>query len=517
MRWFRIFLFFLTLPAGCLWSLSADPPDGYTGAPGDAKCTDCHSSAAATQDSSDIDLSLPATYVPGAEYTLTLTIFNDVSGNNGFEVTTIRAGDNSHANAGAWKSGSAGVNSKISGNYWKHGQINTATSYTVSWIAPAAGNGSLRFYGAANKGGAQPNGNFHFRVWVTSEAQAGASSNTDFSGFALGTTSIKWSWSAVLSASSFTVVSSTGGALATLPAPATAWVEAGLVPNTAYARYLLAISSSNLLASSTITVATAEAAASVGAAGGVLIGGDGLTRVTFPAGALSSSGDVLLSLDPAAKPVSVATATLAAANTKLGANSHLISGALREFLFIVSQVKQTGNFSLPVAITIPYSDVDDDGFVDGVSPRLDETKLGLYALNEQAANWESAGSATVNAAANTISAEAGHFSAYALIGIFFSENLGSVVVYPNPYKPGSGGSFDAAGITFANLTSQATIRIFSLTGELIRELAKTAADGDRLLWDGANSWGKALASGVYLYSVTNESGRHQAGRVAIVR
>ncbi|MFA5162801.1 MAG: lectin like domain-containing protein [Elusimicrobiales bacterium] len=82
--------------------------------------------------------------------------------------------------------------------------------------------------------------------------------------------------------------------------------------------------------------------------------------------------------------------------------------------------------------------------------------------------------------------------------------LAALKVYPNPSKPGSDG-----GVKFANLPGFAApeIRIYTVSGKLARKL--TVGDGimdnpsgmTTGLWDGRNSSGEHMASGVYIYSV----------------
>jgi immune inhibitor A len=94
----------------------------------------------------------------------------------------------------------------------------------------------------------------------------------------------------------------------------------------------------------------------------------------------------------------------------------------------------------------------------------------------------------------------------------------SVLAYPRPWKPGSGASHDAAGITFSSLPDSATIRIYTLLGELVKELKVTAADLNRKVWDGRNTAGKAAASGVYFARIkADTNSADQVLKIAIER
>jgi hypothetical protein len=103
-----------------------------------------------------------------------------------------------------------------------------------------------------------------------------------------------------------------------------------------------------------------------------------------------------------------------------------------------------------------------------------------------------------------------------------------IYVYPNPYKAGA--FWDGTGtrdrlIWFANLPARATIRIYSLAGDLIDEIqhdantytgadisrlsegigsGNTAFSGGEHAWDLISRHDQAIATGLYLYSVKDE-------------
>ena len=94
-------------------------------------------------------------------------------------------------------------------------------------------------------------------------------------------------------------------------------------------------------------------------------------------------------------------------------------------------------------------------------------------------------------------------------------------VFPNPlfaYNPGvgfTGGSPDAPYVTFSNLPTEIDIRIFSLSGNLIRSLVKD--DGDPFMtWDLLNENGLRVASGMYLAIVSNVEFGQRVLKFAII-
>lgn len=122
---------------------------------------------------------------------------------------------------------------------------------------------------------------------------------------------------------------------------------------------------------------------------------------------------------------------------------------------------------------------------------------------------------------NTIVASLNHFSMYGLFQLVPASKLGRVYVYPNPYRPDSNTIYDnpalGRGVVFASLPPNARIKIFTATGEFVREIEETTDDGN-LLWDTTNSEGQRCASGVYIYLVTSQDdpGKKTTGRLAII-
>ena len=91
-------------------------------------------------------------------------------------------------------------------------------------------------------------------------------------------------------------------------------------------------------------------------------------------------------------------------------------------------------------------------------------------------------------------------------------NLDNAHVYPNSYKPSAGHT----NITFADLTSHAKIQIFNIIGELVYEDEKDTPTGE-LTWDVKNNKAENIASGVYMYMITNNAGQVKKGKLAIIR
>lgn len=71
--------------------------------------------------------------------------------------------------------------------------------------------------------------------------------------------------------------------------------------------------------------------------------------------------------------------------------------------------------------------------------------------------------------------------------------------YPNPFTEGTTIGFPVPG------RRQVTVMVFTIAGELVRELAAFCPQGDRweVYWDGRNASGEIVSEGIYLYLVDN--------------
>ncbi len=96
---------------------------------------------------------------------------------------------------------------------------------------------------------------------------------------------------------------------------------------------------------------------------------------------------------------------------------------------------------------------------------------------------------------------------------------GSVVVndfremrtYPNPWRANQ---HAGQSITFDQLTLHSSIKIYTLAGHWIRTLD---APNGSVTWDMKNESGELVASGLYLYLVTNGQGQTAKGKLAIIK
>ncbi len=89
--------------------------------------------------------------------------------------------------------------------------------------------------------------------------------------------------------------------------------------------------------------------------------------------------------------------------------------------------------------------------------------------------------------------------------------LSTVSVYPNPFLL----SRNEAEVIFDSLTATSTVSIFTVNGELVREISSEGSG--RKEWNGRNQGGNLVASGVYIWVVRDKNGNSRRGKIAVIR
>ncbi|MFI5346639.1 MAG: T9SS type A sorting domain-containing protein [Elusimicrobiota bacterium] len=88
-----------------------------------------------------------------------------------------------------------------------------------------------------------------------------------------------------------------------------------------------------------------------------------------------------------------------------------------------------------------------------------------------------------------------------------------VHAFPTPYQPSLGHD----RITFRGLPPKVTIKIYTVTGQLVQTLSKNDPTNADLVWTPVtNASGRNLASGVYFYQVLGDNGR-ASGKLMVIR
>jgi hypothetical protein len=103
--------------------------------------------------------------------------------------------------------------------------------------------------------------------------------------------------------------------------------------------------------------------------------------------------------------------------------------------------------------------------------------------------------------------------------------LGQVLVVPDPYRENDPdarfGPYSPPQIWFIHLPEEATIRIYTMNGELVRTIHHVqrsgGVSGGAAAWDLKNDHGRDVTSGVYPYAVGTTGGESHTGFLTIVR
>ncbi len=162
-----------------------------------------------------------------------------------------------------------------------------------------------------------------------------------------------------------------------------------------------------------------------------------------------------------------------------------------------SAVEITSNvtsFSAPLTMTLTLP-------AASVAPRP-------YWWDAASGQWSTSGLTFVSWSGTTLTFTSTHLSIFAAFGV--SGVLSDILIYPNPFKVGGGGS-----LTFAGLSGVETVRIFDLTGQLVYSAA--AGGSSSIVWDGKNSAGHNCVPGIYLYLITDTAGNRRSGKLALSR
>ncbi|HEX7956139.1 MAG TPA: choice-of-anchor V domain-containing protein, partial [Pyrinomonadaceae bacterium] len=139
---------------------SAGPPAGFTRAPGELDCSECHTTP--TSSAGSLALGVPQTYTPGETYdiTVTHTTADPTRVRWGFEMTAL---DSSDQKAGAFAPADDltrvvnGEGTHPSREYVEHTSSGTfpgrqnGASWTFKWTAPTENVGPVTFYVAGNQ------------------------------------------------------------------------------------------------------------------------------------------------------------------------------------------------------------------------------------------------------------------------------------------------------------------------------------------------------------------------------
>ena len=99
-------------------------------------------------------------------------------------------------------------------------------------------------------------------------------------------------------------------------------------------------------------------------------------------------------------------------------------------------------------------------------------------------------------------------------------DMGKIRVVPNPYFGISSTKWEtsagASRLQFQSVPASCTIRIYTLSGNLVRTIKHSSTDSGAAEWDLLSEDGRQVASGVYFYHVESDYGT-KSGRFAVIK
>ncbi|MBI4060252.1 MAG: fibronectin type III domain-containing protein [Elusimicrobia bacterium] len=244
---------------------------------------------------------------------------------------------------------------------------------------------------------------------------------------------------------------------------------------------------------------------------------NGAILIGLPPGAFGAPATLFVSIDPFTNPIAISPSVLNAGLTVIPTGHTLVPNSIVEIVPVVAGAAFTQTLGSSASISMPYADADGDNIIDGSSPQLAASAIRVYTLNTLVNRWELLPS-FLDPSSRRVTALTPHFSVFGMFApVTVGASLSEARVYPVPWRPGSLGRFDAAGVTFDRLPASGTIRILNLAGERVREFTFGGAAAGAVEWNGLTDGGRRAASGVYFARITAPDGSASIVKFAIER
>jgi hypothetical protein len=242
---------------------------------------------------------------------------------------------------------------------------------------------------------------------------------------------------------------------------------------------------------------------------------DRRASVRTGSGTLPNDGYILINRDPRNNPTFADPVQITLGINKVLAEGdpffYPIQSSISEFnLFDSSGTRVATTFAEAAILALYYTDADGDGIVDGTTPPIHARDLVLYRLDEGHGLWVRVPNCSVNLAEHYVYAPVLSFSVYTIMAAP-ALNVSSAYAFPNPFKPSAGHT----AVTFTNLSSQCTIKIFTLSGDLVKTINENSGTGQNT-WDVKNESGELLASGTYFFIIKSSSDT-KSGKLVVIR
>jgi hypothetical protein len=218
-----------------------------------------------------------------------------------------------------------------------------------------------------------------------------------------------------------------------------------------------------------------------------------LIEVKVPAGAFSGSTivDVYMKGRPSVRSL------IEAADRKAAEQSAIPFGETAPVEF-TSTAEPSG--MLTISISYPL----------GSNPAL-LNSLKAYYLFKDEVTWTPFTGSALDPERRTVTFNISHFEIVRLM-TGSSHDLAGVIVYPNPFHPRL--AKDNV-LKFIGLTDNVDITIYTLSGDVVWS-EHIGLTGGGATWDARNLEGREVASGLYVYQITNAHGEKVTGKISVI-
>ncbi|MGQ0644743.1 MAG: hypothetical protein ACT4O3_04545 [Elusimicrobiota bacterium] len=251
------------------------------------------------------------------------------------------------------------------------------------------------------------------------------------------------------------------------------------------------------------------------------------SKITISSHAVPMDFLIFTSANPVSRPLGVSPDVIREATANLAKAQSPYVKPLEDRVWeiliqYVNGERHAARFATQAVLTLPYSDANKDGLVDGTNPPVRAETLSIWWLDEEHRLWVKLPDSRVDSRARTVSAPIRALAVFAVMGAP-SFKVSDAYAFPSPWRPsgpnaglGAGQTgTEAGGITFTNLPSEGRIRVYTLSGVLVRDIHHN--DGTpQAKWDGKNEAGDNVATGTYIYAVES-AGATKTGKLVIVR
>ncbi len=213
-----------------------------------------------------------------------------------------------------------------------------------------------------------------------------------------------------------------------------------------------------------------------------------------------------------ATPETSSPTVISAANRKSNVLTRLtLLSALEYTVREITAVGGSLKSGVSATLVFPYTGVTDQFFEDN---------LKVIVLNTTTQSWEVAdGTQILDKANKKISLATTHFSIYRVAAqVKTYPTFAELAVFPNPVN------FSKAvrnSLKFDKLTQDLTIKIYTVSGELVRKMSPGASGNDgtsgKAEWDGKNDQGEPVAQGLYFYLLLDAAGNKVSGKIVVTK